>query len=199
MKQYKLIFLLIMIVVLISSSVALGAPGDVQTDEPEQQEATYIYTPEVDDPQIPLSIGATDLVHQGTAWVAEKRYKFNLFRPYAWGTQTKTKAAGDQWVHIAPPLMTRADGAWMYIEVVEFCAKSSNGAQTKPVGVHLRSNLNIFLNESISWPADNAYHCWTHVFNPPIWKESLGVSVLAHYANTTDKLTFFKSWVRVVP
>ena len=51
----------------------------------------------------------------------------------------------------------------------------------------------------ISWPADNDYHCFTHVLSPSIWKPTLGVSVLLRFANSTDRITLYKAWAQVKP
>ena len=198
MKHYKIIFLFLIIGVLITSSVALGAPARQESVEPELEGETFIYTPGEDEP---LAItGTTDLVSQGTGGVSARKGMFSLFKYLGWGTVTRAKsfaAPTDEWVHIPVPMMTRLDGDWMYIKYVQFCAKSTDGANTKPIGLHLRSNNDLFGNYAITWPADNKYHCFGVSLNT--WKESLGVSVKLHYADAISKITLYKVWVQVGP
>ncbi len=136
----------------------------------------------------------TDVAVQGTAWVPELRVKFSAFSIRAWGAVAKAKAAGDQWVHIPIAYPTYIKSTGEKIVYVEFCAKSSAGANTKPVKMDLWGNDGRFYTGAVSWPADNAYHCWGVSFNPGTWKQSLGISVLLHFANTTDTITLYKGW-----
>jgi hypothetical protein len=143
----------------------------------------------------------TDLVAHGTAWVPEARSKFSRWVPKGWGIEAKVKAAGvgDVWVHIPIPDETVANGTVMNLVYVEFCAKSSNGAQTMPTRMDLWAFDTRFKSQAVTWPADNAIHCWGITFSPVTWQQSLGVSVLLHFANTTDQITLYKAWARVQP
>jgi hypothetical protein len=136
----------------------------------------------------------TDISVHGTMWTPELRSKFSLFRPYGWGTATKVKAAGDQWVHIPIPYVTYLEDVAQKIRYVEFCAQSSAGSRTKPTALHLWAGSKRFYAGAISWPADNAYHCAGVSFSPGVWKEDLGVSVSLHYANAVDSITLYKAW-----
>lgn len=144
--------------------------------------------------------GDYDFTNHGTAWVPENRASFLAFIPRGWGSATRVKAAGSQWVHIPIPYPTLMAGSLMYIKYVEFCAKSSNGASTKPIQMDLwEAGGTKFYSGAVSWPADNAYHCVGHTFSPATWRQDLGISVLLSYANTTDVITLYKAWVRVAP
>lgn len=200
MKHYKIVLMLVLTMILISSSIALGAPIQVKNNEAEVQVETGIYTPGEGEPLSAAAIGAVDSVMQGTGWVRQRAAKFKGWRPWGWGTTSKIKSAPSyEWVHLPVPLITRADGALMKISKAEFCARSTNGAQVKPVRLHLRSNYNLFGNVGIIWPNDTAIHCAWINFNPPVWKESLGISVQVYYGNTTDSLTLLKGWARTQP
>jgi hypothetical protein len=147
------------------------------------------------------SEGYSDLVNYGTAWVPQSRNSFARFRPMGWGMEAKVKpvGVGDQWVHIPIPLTSVAEGSAVLIEYVEFCALSSNGAGTAPTAFHLWSDGGRFKTTTVTWPADNGRHCIGITVSPPVWKDSLGVSVSLHFANTTDQITLYKAWARVRP
>jgi len=200
MKPYKLFVLLLLLVIALSGTVVTGAK--VLTQEGASSEVkTGVYTPDPNAPPLPPTdtTGATDLVHQGTAWVAESRPSYGMFRPWAWGTETKVKAISDQWVHLAVPYASVLDGTALKLKHAEFCAKSTNGAQTKPTRIDLWANATKIGQWAIAWPADNAYHCAYVDFPTPTWYEGVGISVWLHYANVADKITLYKAWVRLVP
>lgn len=123
---------------------------------------------------------------------------FTNFDPYGWGTFVRAKAAGDQWIHMAIPLITYLEGRPQKISRVEFCAKPSNGVSSRPIRIDIWANGGRFVAKAIAWPADNLYHCYYVPFDPPVWKEALGVSILLHFANTADTITMYKAWVRLV-
>jgi len=152
-------------------------------------------------PDTRASEGYSDLVNYGTAWVPQYRNKFSAWRPMGWGIEAKVKAAGvgDQWVHIPIPLMSVEEGTFVKIAYVEFCAKSSNGAVTKPIRMHLRTDAGLFGDQAVVWAANNNRQCFGITLSPAVWRESLGVSVLVHFANTSDMMTFYKAWVHLVP
>ncbi len=144
--------------------------------------------------------GDYDFTTHGTAWVPEVRSYFKVFNPKGWGMATQAQAAGSYWVHIPVPFPTRIAGSLMNIKYVQFCAKSTNGASTKPVRMDLyEANGNKFLSVAVSWWADNAYHCWGYTFGTPVFREDLGISLYLTYANATDAITLYKAWVRVAP
>jgi hypothetical protein len=138
----------------------------------------------------------TDIAVHGTMWNPELRGKFSLFKPLGWGTATKVKAAGNQWVHIPIPYITYLEDVAQKIRYVEFCAQSSAGSTTKPTALHLWAGSKRFYAGAISWPANNNYNCSGASFSPGVWKEDLGVSVLLHYENTTDSITLYKAWAQ---
>ncbi len=143
--------------------------------------------------------GVYDFTNHGTDWVAENRGAFSLFNPVGWGTQTRSTAAGQRWVHIPIPYPSRIANTMMRISYVEFCAQSSNGVGTRPIRMDLWDYVSMFSSAPVAWPADNARHCVGRALNPPVWKQDLGVSVLINYANNADTITLYKAWVRVIP
>jgi hypothetical protein len=201
MKYFKLALSLLFLLIIFTSSVTTGASSvRAQTGESTPEFETGVYTPGVDDPAMPLAIsGFTDIAMQGTAWVEERPWRFFSFRYWGWGTETKAKLVTDEWVHIAIPYATYIDSSQLKISHVEFCAQSTAGVRTKPVAWHLWANGSRFATYNINWPADNLQHCAWVNYPTPFWKEALGYSVKLHYANTADKITLFKAWVRLVP
>jgi hypothetical protein len=148
-------------------------------------------------PDVAARIRRTTLSAYGTAWVPEQRGKFALWKPYGWGTETRVKLAGvgNQWVHLPIPWAPLLDESGYAPSGVQFCAKSSNGAQTKPVQIDLWATdfegvpTRIFTS-GLSWPALNSNYCfYLSVSSPPGPWLGVGVSVLLHFANTTDKIT----------
>ncbi len=170
--------------------------NQVQSDE-------VVVTPilrDFDDGQpFPEEIGAlpwTDFAVHGTAWVRENAGQFSMFKPYGWGTAAKVKASGYQWVHIAIPYTTYLEDVAQKVRYVEFCAVSTNGAATKPVKMDVWANTVKISSTPISWPADNARHCFGVTYSPGVWYQDLGVSVQLYFANTTDKITLYKAWLQ---
>lgn len=144
--------------------------------------------------------GNYDFATHGTAWVPEARGQFQAFSPKGWGIPTRVKAPGSYWVHIPVSYPTYIAGSAMYIKYVEFCAKSTNGASSKPVHWDLwEADHSNFYSQDISWTANNLYHCWGHTFSPGTWRQDLGISVLLTFVNTTDTITLSKAWVSVNP
>ena len=154
---------------------------------------------EVGSSDLAAPAGVYDFTTHGTAWVPQLRGQFSLFKPLGLGMQTRAKVAGNKWVHIPVPYPSRIANDGVSIKYVEFCAQSTNGAATKPVRMDLWDYSGRFYSINISLPATNGKHCFGHEFNPPIWKQDLGVSVLLSFANSTDKINLFKAWVRVTP
>lgn len=138
----------------------------------------------------------TDVTIHGNMWQAERRYNFLTFSPKGWGTYTKLKAAGYEWVQISVPIMSQMESRWQYVTYAEFCAKSSNGAVTKPVTLTVYNAGTMQSTQSISWPADNAMHCIGHTYSPSVWFQDLGISVNLYFANSTDVITMYKAWAQ---
>lgn len=186
---------ILLALVLLAGSVSLswGAPPEPEAAPPPGPD-TYLIDAE-DLPAGPEGPGRTDVVAHGTAWQPQYPKNFSLFQRLGWGTATRRKTTGgDEWVHIAVPMITRLEDRLQKIAKVQFCAKSSNGAATRPTRVDLWANDTMFKSQVIGWPADNAYHCVEVLFNPPVWQPTLGVSVLLHFANATDRITLYKAW-----
>ena len=144
--------------------------------------------------------GAHDFTNHGTAWVPEFRAQFTAFIPRGWGTQTKAKAVGSYWVHMPMPYPSVLAASVMYIKYVEFCGKSNNYTKVYPVhwDLYEGSGTN-FYSSNITWPSDNAYHCYGVSFTPGVWQQDLGISLLMTYQDTTTYFTLYKAWVRVNP
>jgi len=143
------------------------------------------------------SSGDTDMVAHGTAWVAERRGKFKMFKPFGWGTKMKIKVGpSNEWVHIPIPYMSRIENDRTWVEYVEFCGRSSNGALTKPIRLDVWNNRSRIASVTISWAANNNVQCHGISFSPKVMAQSLGLSVLLHFDSTTDNITLYKGWVR---
>jgi hypothetical protein len=199
MNIYKILFVLLLLGLLFNG-MASNKSALAQTDSSAVADTVVVYTPGEGESPVPSAFtGNTDLVHQGTAWVRELTGKFAVFRPYGWGTLTRVKAAGDYWVHIPVPYASVIDGQALKFKYAEVCGYSSNGAATKPIKLDLWQNTIKIGSWAITWPADNNYHCAGVSFGTPEWKDSVGISVLLRYANTTDTITLAKAWIRLVP
>jgi hypothetical protein len=182
--------LLVMLLVVGSSAILLAAdsPDDVIAAETDSARAIT---------------GATDVVAHGSAWVPQLRNRFSRWWQLGWGTEVRSKAVAvgqDQWVHISIPFTARISDTRLRVERVEFCAKSSNGAQTRPVRVDVWSEYyGQLASQTVNWAPNSNVQCPVVVFNPPADAESLGVSVLLHFANNSDVITLQKAWARVMP
>lgn len=194
--------LLIIIVLLLALPIGVfyttsGAEANqVQNDEVV---VTPILRDYDDDKPFPEELGATpwtDFAVHGTAWIRELPAQFSSFQAKGWGTVAKVKAAGYQWVHIPIPYATYLEDVAQKVRYVEFCAQSSNGAATKPVKLDIWAHNVRISSTSISWPADNAIHCFGVNYSPGVWKQDIGVSVSLYFANTTDKITLYKAWLQ---
>lgn len=150
-------------------------------------------------PPVVADPGDYDFTTHGTDWVNET--PANVALSYkGWGAIARAKtAAGQYWVHIPVPFPSRIANSLMKIKFVEFCAQSTNGANSKPVQMDLWEYPGQFASVGIAWPADNAKHCFTYTLNPAAFHQDLGVSVLLKFANTTDRITLYKAWVRLIP
>jgi hypothetical protein len=195
-KKIIIAFLLVLPLLLGSIYISRGET-EVQAQEPNVTTITYEFDENA--PQLPRSPGAlpwTDIAVHGTNWVAETRYQLSMFKPWGWGTAAKAKAAGDQWVHISVPYITYLEDKAQMIRYVEFCAKSTNGAASKPTDFHLWAHNTRFYTGTITWPANNNINCHGVTFNPGVWKQDLGISVRLHFANNSDAITLYKAWVQ---
>lgn len=182
--------LLALLVLLIAAG---SAPILAGADTPEQRAAT----------------GFVDTVSFSTAWVPELKGAFgNKWKTYGWGVEASVKPArapGYQWVHIPITYLTYNEGSPLYIDLVQFCARSSNGAATKPTEIHLWEahsgaiGATRFHTQAITWAANNNTQCITADLTPNVWKQSLGISVRLYFANATDTITLGKAWAHLVP
>jgi len=200
MKSKLPLIILLLIPLLIGSAPVTIISSPVPDDPVEA--TTYVYEYDPDNP-VPLEVVSpnavlTDVAVHGTLWRAEKPNKFSKFKNFGWGIWTKVKIPGNQWVHITVPLITQDESLTSKISRVEFCAKSSNGAKTKPTAIHLWSQGVKFSAHTISWPAVNTIHCAGIKFLTATWREDLGISVLIYYKNITHEVTLYKAWVRTV-
>lgn len=153
--------------------------------------------PEADVPQ--ATTGFVDIATQGTGWVVQRTGKFKVNKPYGWGVRTKAKAATQEWVHIPLNYTTFLDGTAMKLSKVEFCAQSTNPTQTKPVRMDVWANNKRISSVNISWPNSTGIVCKWIDYPSPKWYEAIGISVLVKYANSTDRVTLYKAWLRLVP
>jgi hypothetical protein len=98
------------------------------------------------------------------------------------------------------PFPARIADDLAYIHYVEFCARSTNGAVTKPIRMDLWARpVGRFSSTNIAWPGDNVQHCLGKTLSPAEWHEDLGISLLLQFGNAKDKIILDKAWVRVAP
>lgn len=150
-------------------------------------------------PPVVADPGDYDYGTHGTDWVNETPAKLALtYR--GWGAIAKAKTvSGQYWVHTPVPYPTRIANSLMKIKFVEFCAQSTNGANTKPVRMDLWEYNGKFASVNINWWADNNKHCFTYTLPTPTFHQGMGISVLLSFANTTDRITLYKAWTRLIP
>ena len=187
----KTVFFLVII-----AAALLLLSGNTVFAQEDAENAIYIGE---DGANVPTLASNTDVTIHGSMWHQQDKSKFASFKAYGWGTYAKLKAAGSQWVHISVPIMTYLSGVAQKIEYVEFCAKSTAGATTKPDWMDLWAGTSRFLTEAVTWPADNSYHCVGHTFSPAVWYQDLGISVRLTFADPSETITLFKAWARLVP
>jgi hypothetical protein len=201
----RLLFSLVLIaaaLVLSSGNITAFAQedtGDVISMAPEGVVVTTYVFPYGEKPFDRSKIGVTavpwtDIAVHGTMWNAENRGQFSALKTFGWGTYTKAKAVGTQWVHIAIPYVTYLEDIAQKVRYVEFCAQSSAGATTKPSRLDIWGGATRFYTGAIVWPANNNRNCVGTFFTPGVWKEDLGISVQLNYANTADTITLYKAW-----
>jgi hypothetical protein len=144
--------------------------------------------------------GASFMTAHGTAWVPELRGRFAKWRPVGWGMQAKVRAAGvgDQWVHIPMPMAPWLDDTTTWVFYVTFCAQSSNGARTKPIQIDVWSGSTRIYTSPVNWEATNARRCANFEISRTL-VTSVGISVLLHFATTTDEITLEEASVSFAP
>jgi hypothetical protein len=190
---------LIVSFVLLLSLISLSSGSELVQAAPSLQgEETAVVTPYDETAElITPDSTVTHFATHGTAWVAEKPAKFKKFRAYGWGTQTKILLPGDQWVHIPLVYATFINGSAQYVEFVQFCADSTNGARSKPIQLDIWAGAVRIYSVPIDWPANNDINCVTYWLPSPTWYEDIGLSVLLHFGNTNDKITLYKGWLQI--
>lgn len=137
----------------------------------------------------------TDVTVHGTMWQPEKRSQFSVWSPKGWATQARIKVAGYEWVHISVPIMSVMESRSQYVDNLEFCARSTNGAVSHPQHVDAYAGDTVFFSYNITWPADNSYRCFSMNIGHN-WKADLGISVQLHFGNTTSSIYLYKAWAR---
>jgi hypothetical protein len=174
------------LVLVLSRGSTLGAPAPTSLGESSRM---------LDAPANP---GQTHVALQGTAWVPQNASQFSLWQPQPWGIEAKRKATAPakQWVFVGLPLIPFLGGVAQKVQYVEFCAKSSNGAASKPLLMQLNEQDLVLVQTPVTWPADNLYHCFGYDFGAgAIWRSTLGLGVQFQFAKATDKITLYKAWV----
>jgi hypothetical protein len=177
MRNKLVLTAIVFVLALTSAGVSTAAPDDAPADAPM------------------AVAGANHMAVQGTDWVAERPGRFLRFRPYAWGVMTRAKEATQQWVHIAVPTPTYIDNTQLKVAKVEFCASATQPTKSAPVAIHVWKNHVVHHKSSIVWPNTKGHHCHFVTFDPPVWMESVGISVLVKYANSKHKVTLHKAWI----
>lgn len=168
-------------------ALAFATTGSVSSAQDEAPDAALAVT------------GQNHTAVQGTAWVAEKPGKLDIWKHWAWGTRMSPKKASNQWVHIAVPTVTALDNGTLVVERVTFCAKALQPTKSKPVAVHLWADNVVKHQEAIAWPNTTAKHCHTVTFTPEKYFETVGVSVLVHFENQLHRVELNRAWVASVP
>jgi len=195
--KIKFLIAVIVLIPLLVTNVALAEPlatGNSELSGTSYKIDQYI----VADENLNLAPGAgnTDVAVHNQDWKPEKPNKFKSFKYHGWATDIKTLAPGYYFVGTTIPLITYLDGTKQYVKYVEFCARSSNGAESMPDYWAIHEKANIWYSDNISWPADNDTHCFGYTFNPGRFLEDLSVSVRLYYKNTTHVISMEKAWVR---
>jgi len=176
----------VMLLLALTMLLAVVPGSGATTTEPEPAEA-------------PEAIGSfVHATNHGTAWVAERKWKFSTFAPIAWGMRSSAKAATTEWVHIPIPIPTYIDGTQLKVNYVQFCARSTNPTQTKPITIDLFADNVRVHSSAITWPDKVTKHCHGISF-PARWMETLGLSVRVAYADASDWVVFHKAWAQLVP
>lgn len=152
-------------------------------------------------PQSPNAGGGsyTDFVVHGTAWQAEAPANFTVFKDFGWGTLTRAKAASTQSVHMPLAYTPTANLTIEMASGIQFCARSSNGAATKPVKMTAWFRDAVLWSTAIAWPADNLMHCINHNFAMPASYQDLGLSLALKFANSTDTIRLYEARLRMFP
>jgi hypothetical protein len=143
--------------------------------------------------------GFSDIPAHGTAWVPEKKGQFKTFRPYGWGTMIKAKTVGDKWIHLPLVFPVYLDATPLKVNMVEFCAQPSAVGTAYPVRMDVWADTVKVYTTNITWWSDSSYHCYNYVWSTSTWYQDLGLSILLRFTNTSDYITMYKGWVRVVP
>ena len=106
-------------------------------------------------------------------------------------------APADEWVHLPVTMATYIDGTKLYVNQVKVCAQSTNSPATKPTRLHIQANGCLLGDSPSSW-SDYNYHCARIIFTPAQWADSVGISVLLHFANGSDQITLHRGWVKLI-
>jgi hypothetical protein len=174
-------------------ALMLVTAGSVAASDTEQ-------TAVVEQGTTPRLTGYVAASQWGTAWVPERRNRFAQFSPKGWGTQVRAKAAGDEWVHLPLPLPTDLGTECLSPKyyVLTFCASSSAPSQTRPIqfdvwavrynaaGSTMYPAERVYSAPIAFWPAGD--YCTAAGISYQVY-EAMGLSVLLHFANATDRIT----------
>ena len=152
-------------------------------------------------PQSPNAGGGsyTDFVIHGTAWEAQSPANFSFFNRFGYGTLTRAKAASTQLVHIPLAYTPTANLTAEFASGIQFCARSTNGAATKPVKMMAWFRDTLLWSTAIAWPADSLTHCINHNFAVIASYQDLGLSLALKFANSTDTIRLFEARLRMFP
>jgi len=133
-------------------------------------------------------VSFTGIGMYSTNWFAEADKYFKAVKRYPSGTKFKAVAPGDFWVDLTIPVPYTIEGAVKEVDYVEFCARSSNGAKTKPKYVEVWSEEAKIANKPFIWNPNNNQQCIGVAISPAQRVFNLAVAVELKFKNTTDKI-----------
>ncbi len=204
-NKLLLVLLLVVPFLFLNSNPSMAAPTG---DDPGA--VTYTYEagnppPEVIALRDARAGSPTDSSMQGTGWQPQFKGHFN-WAVKSTGVETQAAAAyGNtyQWVHMPIPYPVHILNALLKVSLVEFCATADHPTRTMPTKIEIwgysaGAHVKLY-SGSISWINSTNIVCHTVTFGVPAAYESLGVSVLIKYANTTDMIQLNHAWGRFEP
>lgn len=150
-------------------------------------------------PEVVHNPGLGEVEMMGTMWQPQNRKQFREWYVLGWGSAVRlkpAKAPSDEWIHISPATVTRANNVWQKVSSVTFCAATSNPTVSKPLAIHLWAENNYrFYMGNVTWSNITTRQCKTVTFSPVVTKFGVNISLLVRFANGTDQVTLQEVWV----
>jgi len=201
MKKSILIALIVLIPLVIGS-VPLVRATDLQPPSVTPTEISVAHSPDEGVPPELLNpdLGFVDTAFNGLFWMPEKEGKFSKIKHRAsyGGTRLRVNTPGDYWVDLPLSFDTYIDGIARKISFVEFCGQTTNYNKVFPIYWLFWDEAYNFDGVNIIWASNNNVNCSSRTFSPAVWKQSLAISVLVRFKNTSDYFTFRKAWLKTI-